>query len=600
VTEHTSSTTPALTFTGSAQGLRTDYCGELRVADVGRTVSVAGWVARRREHGEHLAFIDLRDRTGIIQCVVDGAADLRSEYVLRITGVVRHRPEGTVNAGLGTGEVEVGDCTVEVLSVAEPPPFPLDDRREVDETLRLRHRYVDLRRDRMQRNLLARSKVNSAIRTAVERQGFVELETPMLIASTPEGARDFIVPSRLSPGSFYALPQSPQLFKQLAMVGGLDRYYQIARCLRDEDLRADRQFEFMQLDLEASFVGQEEVLGFVSEAVVAAAEAVTGAAPAEIPRMTWHEAQERFGSDKPDVRFGLELVELTEVFAATEFNAFKAPCVKGIRVPGGAADFGRNKLDDLTAQAKRWGAKGLVWMKVEGGGVLASPVAKFLSEAEQAALVATFEATEGDLLLIVADERPKVWHVLGLLRLELGRPPVNEGGFNFLWVVDFPLFEALDDDGNPIPAHHPFTMPHADDVELLARARGEEYLQVRSQAYDLVLNGWELGSGSVRIHRPDIQQQIFTLLGIGPEEAQAKFGFLLDAFRYGAPPHAGFAFGIDRLVALLVGEENIREVIAYPKTQSGADPLTGAPTPVDPAQLSDLGLRVLPPPTPPS
>jgi aspartyl-tRNA synthetase len=384
------------------------------------------------------------------------------------------------------------------------------------------------------------------------------------------------------------------------MVGGLDRYYQIARCLRDEDLRADRQFEFMQLDLEASFVGQEEVLGFISEAIVAAVAAVTGAPPPQIGRMTWHEAQERFGTDKPDVRFGLELVELTEVFAATDFNAFKAPCVKGIRVPGAAADFGRNKLDDLTAQAKRWGAKGLVWMKVEAGGVLASPVAKFLSEAEQAALVVALDAVEGDLLLIVADERPKVWHVLGLLRLELGRPPVNEGGFNFLWVVDFPLFEALDDEGNPIPAHHPFTMPHDDDVELLSRAQGEEYLQVRSQAYDLVLNGWELGSGSVRIHRPDIQQQIFSLLGIDPEEAQAKFGFLLDAFRYGAPPHAGFAFGIDRLVALLVGEENIREVIAYPKTQSGADPLTGAPTPVDPAQLTELGLRILPPPTPAS
>ena len=584
----------------SSTHLRTHRCGDLGLAEVGERVSLCGWVAARREHSQHLAFVELRDHTGVIQCVVDGAADLRSEYVVRITGVVRHRPEGTVNPGLGTGEVEVGDCTVEVLSVAEPPPFPLDDRREVDENLRLRHRYLDLRRDRMQRNLLARSKVNSAIRTAVERQGFVEVETPMLIASTPEGARDFIVPSRLSPGSFYALPQSPQLFKQLAMVGGLDRYYQIARCLRDEDLRADRQFEFMQLDLEASFVGQEEVLAFISEAIVAAVAAVTGEPPPEIGRMTWHEAQERFGSDKPDVRFGLELVELTDVFAATEFNAFKAPCVKGIRVPGAAADFGRNKLDDLTAQAKRWGAKGLVWMKVEAGGVLASPVAKFLSETEQAALVATLDAVEGDLLLIVADERPKVWHVLGLLRLELGRPPVNEGGFNFLWVVDFPLFEALDDEGNPIPAHHPFTMPHDDDVELLARAQGEEYLQVRSQAYDLVLNGWELGSGSVRIHRPDIQQQIFSLLGIGPEEAQAKFGFLLDAFRFGAPPHAGFAFGIDRLVALLVGEENIREVIAFPKTQSGTDPLTGAPTPVDPAQLTELGLRVLPPPTPPS
>jgi aspartyl-tRNA synthetase len=308
--------------------------------------------------------------------------------------------------------------------------------------------------------------------------------------------------------------------------------------------------------------------------------------------MTWHEAQERFGSDKPDVRFGLELVELTDVFAATEFNAFKAPCVKGIRVPGAAADFGRNKLDDLTAQAKRWGAKGLVWMKVEAGGVLASPVAKFLSDVEQAALVTALDAVEGDLLLIVADERPKVWHVLGLLRLELGRPPVNEGGFHFLWVVDFPLFEALDDAGNPIPAHHPFTMPHPDDVHLLDADDPTQLLDIRSQAYDLTLNGWELGSGSVRIHRSDFQQKIFSLLGISDEDAQRKFGFFLEAFKYGAPPHAGFAFGIDRLVALLAGEENIREVIAFPKTAAAVDLMTGAPTGVDDRQLKDLSLTI--------
>ncbi len=585
---------PALHFGGHAVGLRSDYCGALRADDIGRTVRVAGWVARRREHGEHLAFVDLRDRTGLVQCVVDGAADLRSEYVVCVTGVVRARPDGTRNPNLATGEVELGDCQVEVLATAEPPPFPLDDRREIDETLRLRHRYVDLRRARMQRNLLGRARVNSALRRSMEEQGFLEIETPMLIASTPEGARDFVVPSRLSPGSFYALPQSPQLFKQLAMVGGLDRYFQIARCLRDEDLRADRQFEFMQLDLEASFVTQEDVLDFVSVAVTAAVEAITGARPADIPRMTWHEAQERFGSDKPDVRFGMELVELTPVFAATEFNAFKAPCVKGIRVPGGA-EFGRNRLDDLTDQAKRWGAKGLVWMKVEEGEIT-SPVAKFLSADELAGLRTALQAEPGDLLLLVADERPAVRHVLGLLRLELGRPPVNEGGFHFLWVVDFPLFESLDDQGNPVPAHHPFTMPHADDLDLLTSGSGEALLDVRSQAYDLVLNGWELGSGSVRIHRPDVQQQIFAMLGISPEEAQSKFGFLLDAFRFGAPPHAGFAFGIDRLVALLLGEENIREVIAYPKTQSGSDPLTGAPTPIDATQLGELGLRVLPPP----
>ncbi|MBU6328941.1 MAG: aspartate--tRNA ligase [Acidobacteria bacterium] len=573
--------------------MRSDHCGTLSAADIDRRVSVCGWVARRREHGEHLAFIDLRDHTGLVQCVVDGAHDLRSEFVVRITGVVRARPEGTVNANLATGEVELGECEVEILNVAEPPPFQLDERVEVDEMVRLAHRYVDLRTDRMQRNLRIRAKVNGALRRAMDDQGFVEIETPMLIASTPEGARDFVVPSRLSPGSFYALPQSPQLFKQLCMVGGIDRYYQIARCLRDEDLRADRQFEFMQLDAEASFVSQEEVLSFISVAVAAAVREVTGQELGDVPRMTWHEAQERFGSDKPDTRFGLELIELTEVFAATEFNAFKAPCIKGIRVPGGA-EFTRSRLDDLTDRAKRWGAKGLVWMRVRAEGELDSPVAKFLAPAELSALVAATAAEEGDLLLLVADERHAVCHVLGLLRLELGRPPVTEGGLQFLWVVDFPLFEDLDDAGNPIPAHHPFTMPHADDVALLDSADPQDLLKVRSQAYDLVLNGWELGSGSVRIHRGDIQKRMFSLLGITAEEAQEKFGFLLDAFRFGAPPHAGFAFGIDRLVALLAGEENIREVIAFPKTQSGHDPLTHAPTSIDAAQLAELGLRVLP------
>jgi aspartyl-tRNA synthetase len=573
--------------------MRTDHCGTLRASDIGREVAVCGWVARRREHGEHLAFIDLRDHTGLVQCVVDGAADLRSEYVVRITGTVRQRPDGTTNDNMPTGEIEIGDCRVEILNIAEPPPFQLNDRVEVDEMVRLAHRYVDLRTERMQRNLRIRAKVNASLRRAMDDQGFVEIETPMLIASTPEGARDFVVPSRLSPGSFYALPQSPQLFKQLCMVGGIDRYYQIARCLRDEDLRADRQFEFMQLDAEASFVSQEEVLAFISVAVSAAVEEVTGQKMGDVPRMTWQEAQERFGSDKPDIRFGMELIELTPNFAATEFNAFKADCVKGIVVDGGA-EFTRSKLDELTDKAKRWGAKGLVWMRVKDGGELDSPVAKFLSAEELAGLVAMTGAKTGDLLLLVADDRPKVCHVLGLLRLELGRPPVTEGGLQFLWVVDFPLFESLDDAGNPVPAHHPFTMPHAEDVALLDTGNPQDLLKVRSQAYDLVLNGWELGSGSVRIHRGDIQSRMFELLGIGAEEQQSKFGFLLDAFRFGAPPHAGFAFGIDRLVALLAGEENIREVIAFPKTQSGTDPLTHAPTPIDSAQLDELGLRLLP------
>ena len=577
-------------MTDYSTSLRTDRCGDLRVGDVGRQVTLCGWVDRRREHGEHLAFVDLRDRSGVVQLVIDGAHDLRSEYVLQVTGTVRERPADTANDGLATGAVEVDATDVTILSTAEPPPFPLDDRIDVDEVVRLRHRYVDLRRPRMQRNLEVRARVNSAIRQAMEEQGFVEVETPMLIASTPEGARDFVVPSRKEPGSFYALPQSPQIFKQLCMVGGVDRYYQIARCLRDEDLRADRQFEFMQLDAEASFVSQDDVLAFISYAVSSATEAVTGERPGEIPRMSWDEAMERFGSDKPDIRFGMELVEMTEVFVDTGFRAFQAPCVKGIRVPGGA-DLSRNRLDDLTEQCKQWGAKGLVWMKVEDDGIN-SPVAKFLSDEEMDALRSTLEAEIGDLLLIVADERHTVRHVLGLVRLELGRPPVTEGGLHFLWVVDFPLFEGLDDAGNPIPAHHPFTMPHEEDLDALERG---DLLNVRSRAYDLVLNGWELGSGSVRIHRREIQEQIFAVLGIGAEEAQTKFGFLLDAFRYGAPPHAGFAFGMDRLTAILAGEENIREVIAYPKTQSGADPLTNAPARIDEHHLTELGLRILPP-----
>jgi len=570
-------------------GLRSDYCGSLREQDAGRQVALCGWVARRREHGEHLAFIDLRDHTGVVQCVVDGASDLRSEYVVRVTGTVRVRPAGTANPSMATGDVEVGDAEVEVLATAEAPPFRLDERMQAtDEIVRLRHRYVDLRRQRMQRNLRLRALVNSTLRRSMERQGFVEVETPLLIASTPEGARDFVVPSRLQPGSFYALPQSPQLFKQLCMVGGIDRYYQLARCLRDEDLRADRQFEFTQLDVEASFVGQEEVLGFVSEAVLDATEAVTGERPGSIARISWSEAAERFGSDKPDVRFGMELVELTPLLAGTAFRAFQAPCVKAILVPG-AGRLPRARMDALTELAKGWGAAGLVWLRVLGGTV-ESPVAKFLDDAELAGIREATAAGDEDLVLVVAGERSTTRHVLGLLRLELGRPPVDQGGLHFLWVTEFPLFDGVDEAGRPVPAHHPFTMPHPDDMERLESAPHE----VRSQAYDLVVNGWELGSGSVRVHRSDVQQRIFSLLGIDPETARARFGFLLDAFRYGAPPHAGFAFGIDRLVAVLAGEENIREVIAFPKTQSGLDPLTGAPTPLTDRELAELGLRALP------
>jgi aspartyl-tRNA synthetase len=575
--------------------MRTDYCGRLGLADAGRTVTVCGWVATRREHGEHLAFVDVRDRTGVVQCVVDGAADLRNEYVVAVTGAVRERPAGTTNPDLTTGDIEIGAEHVEVLSAAEPPPFTVRSGVDVDEATRIRHRYVDLRTDRMQRNLRARALVNSAIRAAMEANEFVEIETPLLVASTPEGARDFVVPSRLHHGSFYALPQSPQLFKQLCMVGGMDRYYQIARCLRDEDLRADRQFEFTQLDMEASFVDETQVRSFVDDAVAGATEAVTGSRPGPIAHMTWFEAMDRFGTDKPDTRFDMRLVELTPVFAATQFRAFQAQCVKGMLLPG-QAGLGRGRLDALTERAKALGAKGLVWLKVRDDGEIDSPVAKFLSEDEQRAALAALGAMPGDLCLLVADVWRTAVEVLGQLRLDLGRPPVNEGELTFVWVTEFPLFERLATDGTPVPAHHPFTMPHADDVELLGTAEGEDLLQLRSQAYDLVLNGWELGSGSVRIHRPDVQTLVFARLGIGAEEAQQKFGFLLDGFRYGAPPHAGFAFGIDRLAALLVGEENIREVVAFPKTQSGLDPLTNAPTPLEAAHLAELGLTVVPEP----
>ncbi len=610
-----------------ATAMRTDLCGRLGLGDAGREVTVCGWVDRRREHSEHLAFVDLRDHSGVLQCVVDGARDLRAEFVVRITGTVRLRPTGTANPALDTGEIELQDCEVELLSRAEPPPFPLDERTEVDETLRLRHRYVDLRKPRMQRNLRARAAVNRAIRRAMDAQGFVEVETPVLIASTPEGARDFVVPSRKEPGSFYALPQSPQIFKQLTMVGGVDRYYQIARCLRDEDLRADRQFEFSQLDVEASFAARDDVLGFVARAVAEATVEVAGHDPGTFDRMTWHDAMERFGSDKPDTRFGMELAELTPIFFGTRARVFQAPCVKGICLAGGAESLARSRVDELVAACQRWGAKGLAWMRVvpaEGdGAALDGGVAKFLSAAEAAAVIEALEARPGDMVFLVADKRPVVRRVLGLLRLELGRPPVNDGSFNYLWVVDFPLFEGLGAEGEPIPSHHPFTMPHEDDLSALmsrdvgaevaggagagheddlsalmsrdGSPAGEALLGIRSQAYDLVLNGWELGSGSVRIHRREIQQRIFEVLGIAPGEARERFGFLLDAFRYGAPPHAGFAVGLDRLAALLVGEENIREVIAFPKTQSGADPLTDAPSPIADAHLQELGLRVLPP-----
>jgi aspartyl-tRNA synthetase len=571
-----------------ATTLRDLLCGSVTEAHVGERISVCGWVAKRREHGEHLAFLDVRDRSGVVQVVVEGSVDVRSEYVVRVTGTVTPRPEGTVNDRLATGSVELSDCAVEVLSLAEPPPFQLDDRLDIDEQVRLRYRYLDLRRDTMQHNLRLRAKVNAALRAAMDDQGFCEVETPLLWAPTPEGAREFVVPSRLRPEEFYVLPQSPQIAKQLLMVGGFDRYYQIARCMRDEDLRADRQFEFTQLDLEASFVTQDDVMGFTSRAVLDAAEVATGERPESIDTMTWAEALDRYGTDKPDLRYAMTLHDLSDVFKASDVKAFAAPTVKALRVVDGAS-FSRSKLDQLTEQAKGLGAKGLAWFRVTAEG-LDSPLARFLSDTERDAVASVDGAQVGDLVLIVADEYVAACHVLGALRVTLASLPVGEGPYRYVWVTEFPMFEGIDEDGNLQAAHHPFTMPHPEDLALIET----EPLKVRSQAYDLVLNGWELGSGSVRIHRADIQSRIFRALGITDEEAEIRFGFLLGAFKYGAPPHAGFAFGIDRLVAIFAGEENIREVIAFPKTQSGTDLMTGAPKSISARQLRDLHLRFPP------
>ncbi len=568
-----------------ATSLRDRLCASISSSDIGSRFTVCGWVAKRREHGEHLAFLDVRDRSGIIQAVVDGSVDVRGEYVVRVTGTVSRRPDGTINEKLATGEIELSECTIEVLASAEPVPFQLDDRVDIDEQVRLRYRYLDIRREKMQRNLRLRARINAAIRAAMDRQGFCEVETPLLWAPTPEGSREFVIPSRLHAGEFYVLPQSPQIAKQLLMVGGFDRYYQIARCMRDEDLRADRQFEFTQLDLEASFVGQIDILEFVSQAVLDAAEAATGERPSTIDTMTWFEALDRYGTDKPDLRFAMTLQDLSDLFGDTEVKAFAAPVVKALRVAGGAA-FSRSRLDALTEKAKSIGAKGLAWFKVTDDG-LDSPLERFLSDAEREGIRRVDGAVAGDLILAVADEHALACKVLGTLRSELGSPPVWEGPHRYVWVTEFPMFEGYGEDGNLVAAHHPFTMPHPDDLDLME----SDPLAVRSQAYDLVLNGWELGSGSVRIHRGDIQSRVFAALGITSQEAESRFGFMLGAFKYGAPPHAGFAFGIDRLSAIFAGEENIREVIAFPKTQSGADLMTGAPKSIPDRQLKELSLK---------
>ena len=568
------------------------YSGDVNVERVGQTVNVAGWVARRRDHGG-LIFIDLRDHTGIVQLVInpehapeaaDVAHEIRSEFVVHARGEVARRAPEAVNPNIPTGEVEIQVDELEIVSRSEPLPFQLDDEG-VEEPTRLRYRYLDLRRDRMQRNLRLSATVIASIRRSMEEQGFFDVWTPSMTLGTPEGARDFLVPVRLQPGKFFALAQSPQLFKQTFMIGGLDRYYQIATCWRDEDLRADRQFEFRQLDLELAFPTREDVLEVLEEVVVASFEAVGRTPPKRpFPRMAYAEAMLRYGSDKPDVRFGLEIQDATEVTRGSEFGVFAgAETVRCIVAPKA---FSRGELQRLEEFAKEWGAKGLAYLVFDESGEVRSPISKFLSERE----LETFQSPPGSTVLFVADSTPMVERVLGALRLHLGQQLelVDESRDEVLWVLDFPLFLKDEDTGRWTFVHHPFTSPVEGHEDLIETDPGAAL----SQHYDLIWNGWELGSGSIRVHRQEIQERVFRAMGMTDEEAQAKFGWFLDALRMGAPPHGGFALGIERFVALFAGESNIREVIAFPKTASGSDPLTGAPAPTTKERLDELGISL--------
>ena len=591
--------------------MRTHRCGELRAGHSGLDVALCGWVHTRRDHAR-VTFIDLRDTTGLTQVVfsVDtdeslhsAAQELRGEFCIRVEGKVRDRPEGTVNPDLPTGEIEVAATSLQIFSRAETPPFQVDEHHDVDEMLRLKHRYLDLRRPSMQDNLRLRHSIIAAIRRFFDAEGFLEIETPMLTRSTPEGARDYLVPSRVYPGTFYALPQSPQLFKQLFMVAGLDRYYQIVKCFRDEDLRADRQPEFTQLDLEMSFVDVDDVLDVTERMFKSVWKEVLGIELGDFPRIPYAESMKRFGTDKPDLRFEMELIDLASVFADSEVKVFRGAldaggAVKAIVVPG-RADLSRKELDGLVAEAKELGAGGLVWMAF-GQDELRSPIAKVLGPEDRESITGATNADTGDLVLVVADARVSIVHkVLAALRSRLAErfdliprlPRHDPAAWRFALVTEFPWFEYNEEEKRWEFIHHPFTGITPDTLKYLESDPG----RVVSKAYDITLNGWELASGSIRIHDRATQQRVFTALGIGPEEAQERFGFLLDAFRYGAPPHGGIAPGIDRIVALAAGETNIREVIAFPKTQSAFDPLTGAPAAVDDDQLQTLYLSVTAP-----
>jgi len=583
---------------------RSHRCAELSKANIGETVTVMGWVQKNRNKGG-IVFVDLRDRSGILQLIFENgsvseedfekAGRLRSEFVIAAVGVVETR-SGAVNENLATGEIEVRVKELRILSEAETPPFPIEENSKTKEELRLRYRYLDLRRPDLQKNLIMRSKVATLTRQFLADEGFLEIETPILVGSTPEGARDYLVPSRVHQGSFYALPQSPQLFKQLLMCSGYDRYFQIAKCFRDEDLRADRQPEFTQIDMELSFVDVDDVID-VNERLLAKLfkEILDVEVPLPIPRMTWQEAMDRFGSDKPDIRFGMELVDVSEVVKDSQFVVFKGALENGGSVRGinakGQGEMPRKKIDKLVDFAKDFGAKGLAYIAIQNDGSIKSSFAKFMTEEEMAALVKAMDGENGDLLLFAADKNKVVWDVLGNLRLEIARQLeiLDKSDYKFLWVTEFPLLEWNEDMNRYQAMHHPFTMPMDEDLHLLDTDPGK----VRAKAYDIVLNGTELGGGSVRIFNNDIQNKMFEMLGFTPEQAESQFGFLLNAFKYGVPPHAGLAYGLDRLIMLMAKEDSIRDVIAFPKVKDASCLMTEAPTRVAQAQLDELAIALV-------
>lgn len=593
---------------------RTKYCGEVSLSDVGKTINLAGWVHRKRHHGG-VIFIDLRDREGIVQVVVEEknnpeayeiADKLKSEYVIGVVGKARKRPEGTENPKLKTGYVEVVADKILVFNTSEPLPFPVEEETPVSEETKLKYRFIDLRRENMKNNLIFRHRVYQITRNFFAEEGFIEIETPFLTKSTPEGARDFLVPSRLHPGKFYALPQSPQLFKQILMVAGFDKYFQIVKCFRDEDLRADRQPEFTQIDFEMSFVREEDVMDIAEKLIARLFKELLGVElKTPFERISYKEAMEKYGTDKPDRRFGLELIELTDIFKNTEFKVFKAVIenggvVKAINFKN--SNLSRKEIDELTKYVQSLGAKGLAWIKVEEK-KLTSPIIKFFSEEETKKLLKRTQAQPGDVILFSADKKETVYKILGNLRLHLGKKYglIEENKWDIFWVVDFPLMEWDEEEGRFVSLHHPFTMPKEEDIPRLKEAletddldRKKELVHsVMARAYDMVLNGEEIGGGSIRIHRKDVQDIVFKLLGIEEKEAKEKFGFLLEALKYGAPPHGGFAFGLDRIVALMLGLDSIRDVIAFPKTQRGVCPLTNAPDYVETKQLKELHIKVV-------